>query len=172
MVVFVSNLCRFAGLSLAVAALLAAGCASSDLASDSKTMDEVVECLPPGTPAPLEVARAIWFPNSSGFGSADSSTPVHVTGVLVLAGSRLWFMAWNDPEHHFDMVHVIDFQAAEKVRVDRFGASAMLVVQSGNDSYDSFELMGGGQFASDPRETQELFGKLKALRANPPQPGP
>jgi len=172
MATLASNLCRFAGLGGAVAALLAAGCASSDLASDSKTMGGVVECLPPGTPAPLQVARAIWFPYSSGFRSADSSPEVHVTGVLVLAGSKLWFMAWNDPERHFDMVHLIDFQAAEKVRVDHFGTSAMLVIQSGNDSYDSFELMGGGQFASDPKATQELFEKLKALRSNPPQPDP
>jgi hypothetical protein len=159
-------------MGIAVAALLGAGCASSDLTGNSKTTDEVVECLPPGTPAPAEIARAIWFPYASGMGSAGTSLDVHVNGVLALAGHNLWFMTWNDSEQHFDMVHVIDFLAAEKVRVDRLGTSAVLVVQSKNDSYDSFELMGAGAFAPDSGATQELFKSLEDLRAKGPQQDP
>jgi hypothetical protein len=164
-----SFFCRLGGLGVAVVALLGAGCASSDLSGDSKTTDEVVECLPPGTPAPAEIARAIWFPYASGMGSAGTSLNVHVAGVLALAGNRLWFMTWNDSEHHFDMVHDIDFLRAEKVRVDRLGTSAVLVVQSGNDSYDSFELMGAGAIASDPAAAQGLCDRIQAQRAKNPQ---
>jgi hypothetical protein len=48
----------------------------------------------------------------------------------------------------------------------------MLVIQSGNLSFDSFELMNGGQFGSDPRATQELCDRLNALRARNPQADP
>ncbi len=133
---------------------------------------EVGECLPPGTPVPQVVVRAIWFPNASGYGSTDASPVGHVSGVLALAGDKLWFMAWNDPEHHYDMLRVIAFLPAESVRVTRLGTSAMLVIQSSNDIYDAFELMNGGQITSDPRLTQDLFEKLQALRAKAPQADP
>jgi hypothetical protein len=131
----------------------------------------VVICLPPDTQAPSVVVRAVWFPNTNGFGSADSS-PVHSTGVLALADNKLWFMAWNNPERHYDMLHVIEFLTAEKIEVSHFGTSAMLVIQSGNDTFDSFELMNGGQFGSDPKVTQDLYENIQARRAKNPQGGP
>jgi hypothetical protein len=155
----------------AVAAILGAGCESSDLSKKTDVTSEVVICLPPDTPAPSAVVRAIWFPNAQGIGSTDAS-PVRVTGVLALAGDRLWFMAWNNPEHHFDMLHVIAVLAAEKIGISRMGSSAMLVIQSGNDSFDSYELMNGGEFGSDPRVTQDLYDKLQALRSKHPQTDP
>jgi hypothetical protein len=164
-----SKIGKWGAIGVMVGMLFGAGCASSDLSKDSTITGEVTECLPPNTPAPSAVARAIWFPNASGFASTDDSI-VHVTGVLVLAGGKLWFMAWNDPEHHFDMLHVIDVVMAENVSVGRLGTSAMLVVQSGNDSYDSFELMNAGSFGSDPKVTQELYEKLRTLRLKNPQP--
>ncbi len=157
---------------MAVGALLAAGCASSDLSKSAETNGEVAECLPTDAPAPSAVVRAIWFPNTSSFGSTDASPLGHATGVLVLAGDKLYFMTWNDPEHHFDMRHVIDFLPALRIGVDRLGTSAMLVIQSGNLSFDSFVLMKGGQFSSDPQVTQELYEKLQALRAKNPQADP
>jgi hypothetical protein len=151
----------------AAAAFFAAGCASSDLSANAGIAEEVAECLPPGTPAPTATVRAIWFPYLDGFASSDTST-VHSVGVLVLAGNKLWFMAWNDPEHHFDMLHVVDFLPAEKVSVARMGTASMLVIQSGNDLFDSFELMNAGQFGSDPKVTQDLCASLQALRAKLP----
>jgi hypothetical protein len=153
-----------------MAALLAAGCMSADLSKDGKIPGEVAECLPPGTPAPEVVARAVWFPNASGFGSADES--IHVTGVLALAGGRLWFMTWNEPEHHFDMRHVVAYLPAMKVDVARLGSTSMLVVQSRNGSFDSFELMNGGQLGSDAALTQGLCDRLRELRARNPQADP
>jgi hypothetical protein len=167
-----SSLFRPAAIGGAVAVLLACGCASSDLSGDSGIAAGVAECLPVDTPAPSAVVRAIWFPDADGFGSADASPLGHSTGVLALAGDRLWFMTWNDPEHHFDMRHVVAFLPAVSVRVSRLGTSAMLVIQSGNLSFDSFELMNGGQFGSDPRATQELCDRLNALRARNPQADP
>ena len=131
----------------------------------------MVICLPPDTPAPSAVVRAVWFPNARGIGSTDASL-VHSTGVLALAGDKLWFMAWNDQEHHFDMLHVISFLEAEQVGISRLGSSAMLVIQSGNDTFDSFELMNRGQFGSDPAVTQDLYDKIQALRKKNPQPEP
>ena len=156
---------RWAALAAGFAALLAAGCASSDLSSNTKITDSVVECLPPGTPAPTVVARAIWYPNASGFGTTDASPLGHATGVLALAGDKLWFMAWDNSELHYDMLHSVDFLRAAQVRVDHFGPSSMLVLQSGNQSFDAFELMHGGAFSSDPVATQGLFQKLQELRA-------
>jgi hypothetical protein len=164
-----SPLRRLLALGGIAAALLGSGCESSDLSKKADITSEVLICLPPDTPAPSAVVRAVWFPNAKGIGSTDAS-PVHVTGVLALAGDKLWFMAWNDPEHHFDMLHVIAYLQAERVAISRLGTSAMLVIQSGNDSYDSFELMNGGQFGSDPVVTQDLFEKIQALRARNPQP--
>ena len=131
----------------------------------------LLQSLPTDAPAPSVVVRAIWYPNAHGFGSTDASPLGHVSGVLALAGDRLWFMSWNNPEHHYDVLHVIAFLPAAKIWVDRFGPSAMLVVQSQNYSFDAFELMGKGQFGSDPQATQTLYEKMQALRAkNPPSP--
>lgn len=151
-----------------IAAILTAGCAS-DLSNDADVRKEVVIAMPTDAPAPTQVVRAVWFPNANGFRSTDQSL-VHVTGVLALAGDKLWFMAWNDHEHLYDMLHVMDFIQADKVGVDHFGTAAMLVIQSGNDSFDSFQLMGKGQFASDPKETEQLFQTIQALRAKNPAP--
>jgi hypothetical protein len=154
----------------AVAALLGAGCVSADLSGNAKVAGEVAECLPPGTPAPLATARAIWFPNASGFGSADNTGMGHVSGVIALAGDSLWFMSWNDQEHQYQMEHVIAVLMAMKVEVDHAGTASMLVVESGNRSFDSFELMTGGQISSDSKATQDLCDRIQALRAKHPQP--
>jgi hypothetical protein len=154
-----------------IAALLLGGCASSDLSGDAGINEEVAICLPPGTPAPVQVDRAMWFPNAGGVGSTDASI-VHVSGVLALAGSKLWFMAWNDQEHHFDMLHTIDLIQAEKVSIDRLGTSTMLVVRSGNDLLDSFQLMGKGELSSDAKATEGLLARIEALRARNPQENP
>lgn len=160
---------RLAPAALLLAALLAGGCASSDLSKDARIEDEVAICLPPGTPPPAQVARAMWYPNSSGIGSTDASI-VRASGVLVLAGKKLWFMSWNDHEHHFDMLHDVDLVMARRVSVDRMGPSAVLVVESGNDLSDSFQLMDKGELASDAKATQELCERIQALRARNPQP--
>jgi len=165
-----SGLVGLWGFGLALAALIGAGCVSADLTNDAKTAGEVAECLPPGTPVPSMIASAIWFPNASGFGSADETGMGHVSGVLALAGDRLWFMSWNEPEHHFDMQHVVAFLPAMKVEVARAGTAAMLVVQSSNRSFDAFELMNGGALGSDPTVTQALYERLRVLREKNPQP--
>jgi len=160
------------GLAIGVAfASLGAGCESSDLSKKADITSGVAECLPPGTPDPTVVVRAIWFPNVDGFGSTDSES-VHVTGVLALAGKNVWFMGWNDPEHHFDMLHVIAVLQAEKVTVARLGPTAMLVIRSGNDSVDSFELMNESRLGSDSQATQDLCDRLQALRLKNPEPDP
>jgi hypothetical protein len=152
--------------------LAGVGCASSDLSNNSEISGQVVECLPVDTPAPTVVARAIWYPNASGFGSTDASPLGHASGVLALAGDKLWFMTWNNPEHHFDMLHDIAVLTAAKISVAHLGPSAMLVVQSRNLSFDSFELMKKGHFSSDPDATQALYQKLQDLRSKNPQSDP
>jgi hypothetical protein len=163
---------EFLGLLAALAAFLCTGCVSADLSNDAKIGGEVAECLPPGTPAPTMVVSAIWFRNANGFGSVDETGMGHVSGVLALAGDRLWFMSWNDPEHHFDMQRVVAFLPALRVEVARAGTAAMLVIQSSNRAFDSFELMNGGQIGSDPTVTQGLYEKLQVLRAKNPQQDP
>jgi len=152
-----------------VLVLLGSGCASSDLSNSTEITSEVAECLPVDTPPPTAVARAIWFPNASGFGSTDASPLGHATGVLALAGDKLWFMVWNNPEHHFDMLHSVAVLQAAKISVARLGPSTMLVVQSRNLSFDSFELMKKGQFSSDAEATQALCDQLLVLRSKNPQ---
>jgi hypothetical protein len=166
---FASILRRFMAPLAAVAALLGAGCVSADLSGNAKVRSEVFECLPPGTPGPSVVERAIWFPNASGFSSADNTGMGHVSGVVALAGDRLWFMSWNDQEHQFQMEHDIPIFLAMKVEVDQAGTTSMLVVESGNRSFDSFELMTGGQISSDSRATQDLCDRIQALRAKHPE---
>jgi hypothetical protein len=164
---------RRLGAACAAAAVLAgAGCASSDLSGDAGIGSEVAECLPTDAPVPSMVVRAVWFPNASGFGSTDAMAMGHVTGVLALAGGNLFFMAWNGPEHHFDMVHVAAVLTAAKVGVARLGSSAMLVVQSRNLSYDSFELVNEAGLGSDSKATQELYEKLVDLRSKNPEADP
>jgi hypothetical protein len=90
-------------------------------------------------------------------------------GVLAIAGDKLYFMWWNAPEHHFDVYHVVDFLTAANIGVDRLGPSAMLVVESRDLSFDSFELMKGGELLSDPQATQDMCDRLQALRAKHPQ---
>jgi hypothetical protein len=160
----------FVGTAAALGLLLMAGCISADLSKDAKVTTGVAECLPPGTAAPTEILSAIWFPNASGFGSADNTGMGHMSGVLALAGDKLWFMTWNGPEHHFDMQHVVSFIPAMKVEVAREGAAAMLVIESGNRSFDSFELMTGGQIGSDAATTRRLCNEVMAIRAKNPEP--
>jgi hypothetical protein len=160
---------RLGAICGAVAALLLAGCASSDLSKNADTPSRVAESLPTDAPAPTAIVRAIWYPKARGFGSTDESQLGHVMGVLVLAGDKLYFMWWNAPEHHFDVYHVIDYLTAASVSVDRLGPSSMLVIESRNLSFDAFELMKGGELLSDPQATQDLCDKLQALRAKHPQ---
>ena len=162
----------FCAIGGTVAAFLCAGCTSSDLSKNTHTTGEVIECLPTDAPAPSVIVRAVWYPNARGFGSTDSSPVGHVTGVLALAGDKLFFMSWNSEEHHFDMYHVADVLTAASINVARLGPSAMLVIESRNLSFDSFELMKGGQVLSDTQATQVLCDKLQALRAKHPQPEP
>jgi hypothetical protein len=160
----------FAAALASLCALAGAGCVSADLSKDAKVTGEVVECLPPGTPVPSEVASAIWFPNASGFGSADNTGMGHVSGVVVLAGDKLWFMSWSDEERQYRMEHVVAVLMAVKVEVDHAGTASMLVIESSNRSFDSYELMTGGQVASDSKATQDLCDKIQALRAKHPEP--
>jgi hypothetical protein len=167
-----SILWRCGAIGGAAAALFVAGCASSDLSQETNTTSEVVECLPTDAPSPSLVARAIWYPKASGFGSTDATPLGHVTGVLALAGDKLYFMWWNAPERHYDVYTTVDLMKAARISVARLGPSAMLVIESRNLSFDSFELMKGGHFLPDPQGTQDLFDKLQVLRAKNPQQDP
>jgi hypothetical protein len=157
-------------LAAAGLALVLSGCVSSDVSGDAKTRDEVVLALPTNVPAPDRILRAIWFPNGSSFEGGDWSPLGHPVGVLVLAGKRLWFLTWNSEERHFDVQRTLTFLTAERVSVTRLGGASMLVVESGNRASDAFELMEGGQVASDPKTTQELCDQMQAIRARTPQP--
>jgi hypothetical protein len=154
---------------ISMALLLGAGCVSADLSGDSKVAGEVAECLPPRTPAPSVVARAIWFPNADGFDTADETGMGHMAGVLAFAGGRLWFMAWDDTVHQYGMRHVVEVLPAAKVEVVRLGSASMLVVESRNKSFDSYELMYGQELGSDTRATQDLCDRIQALRKGNPQ---
>ena len=158
--------------SMAIVALAGSGCVSSDLSKNAETAASVQECLPPGTPAPLHLVRAFWFPKARGFGSTDASELGHAAGVLALAGDKLWFMAWDGEEHHYDMLHDIDVATTQDLSVVHLGSSTMLVVESHNQSFDSFELMNGGQFGTDPVGTEALFKDLQAIRAKHPPSEP
>jgi hypothetical protein len=81
-------------------------------------------------------------------------------------------MWWNAPEHHYDVYHVVDFMTAANISVAHLGPSAMLVIESRNMSFDSFELMKGGQVFPDPQATEDLCDKLQAQRAKRPQQDP
>jgi hypothetical protein len=151
-------------------ALLMAGCGTSELSNNAEVNGRVAEALPVDTPAPVFVAQAIWFPHSQGFGSTDASPLGHASGVVALAGDKLWFMAWNNPEHHYDVLQSLGLPRAIAVRVDHFGPSAMLVVESWDRSFDAFELMRKGRFSSDPEATQALYAMIRALRAKNPSP--
>lgn len=162
-------------LALAAAAALlsgAGGCASSDVSKNPEIASEVQEALPTDVPAPVMVARAMWFPNSSGFGSTGDTTLGRASGVLALAGNQLWFLAWDDQEKHFDVLRTVDFLSAASLRVDRLGPARLLVIQEKNLGFDAFELMRAGAFASDGPATEALYAKLEALRAANPQPAP
>jgi hypothetical protein len=162
------SLYRLSALNGAILSLAWAGCVSADLSKDVDIGKEVVESLPTDAPAPAMVARAIWFPNSSGFGSTDSSPLGHASGVIALAGNNLYFMTWNAPEHHYDVVHVVALLNARAVKVEHMGPSAMLVVESRNLSFDGYELSGGPQIGSDSQSTQDLYEKIEALRSKAP----
>jgi hypothetical protein len=150
------------------AAVALAGCASSDLTDNAEIAGQVAECLPTGTPAPTQVNRAIWYPNSSGFGSVDASVLRPVTGVLALAGDHLWFAAWDAEERHYDVLRSVAVPNAAAVRVSRLGTGAMLVIQSRNNAFDGFELMRKGQFSSDAQAAEDLCARLRGMREKPP----
>ncbi|HVW20218.1 MAG TPA: hypothetical protein VHC86_03305 [Opitutaceae bacterium] len=142
-------------------ALLIGGCVSSDLSQDARLGAQVAEGLPVGTPAPSLVVRAFWFPKANGAGSTGPS----LKGVLALAGDKLYFLAWNDQLNTYDTQQSVSFLTAIRVEVVRRGLAPMLVVESKNMSFDSFELMQGGSVVPDAATTEELCGRLQALRA-------
>lgn len=159
---------RIARLALAGAALAAAGCASSDLSRNAEITQQVAEGLPVGTPAPSLVARAVWFPKSHG-SSPDASPIGGGSGVLALAGDKLWFLSWNDSLKAYDVSQSIDVPSAVKFEVERVGMAVMLVVESKNYSFDSFELMKAGEVVPDAAGAQALCQRLRAIKAaNPP----
>ena len=152
--------------------MLAAGCVSSDVSSDAQVAGEVAEALPVGTPAPVMIAKAIWFPKSSGAASIDHSPFRPLTGVLALSGDKLFFMIWDDSLHSFDVQQTIAVLPAVKISVIHSATTSTLVIASPNLSFDAFELMSGGQFGSDSATTDALYAKLKDLRAKHPPPDP
>lgn len=154
----------------ACAALFGAGCASANLSDDAKIAGEVQVGLPVGTPAPAMVARAIWFPGANGHNSVDASPLGHMSGVLALAGDKLWFLAWNDALQAYDARQSISLPRAAGVSVVRYGSSAMLVVESWNLSFDAFELMDKSRLASDPQTTRAFYEKIREIRAKTPPP--
>ena len=165
--------CNFRRLGLvgaAGAAALGAGCASSNLTDNATVTSQVAEGLPVGTPAPSMIARAIWFPKASGAATANDSPLEHATGVLALAGDKLWFLEWNEMLRAYDVRQSIAFLQANRISVAHFGSSAMLVIESGNLSFDAFELMRGGSLVSDPETTEAFCAKLQDLRAKNPPP--
>jgi len=163
---------RLLAVAAAVAGFMAEGCLSADLSKDAKVSAGVAECLPPGTKAPVAVARAVWFPNASGFESADNTGRGYQTGVVALAGNRLWFMVWDESLRQFDMRHVVEVLTAMKVEVVHSGTAEMLVVQSRNRSFDGYELMNGGELGSDSGATRALCDRIQALRIKYPDPDP
>jgi hypothetical protein len=153
-----------------VAILLVGGCATSDVSSDQKIMDGVIECLPPRTPAPTLVSRAIWFPHARGISAVESWNTGYGSGMLAWADGQLWFMMWNDAEKHYDMQCVLPLRTANRVYLDGALGSLVLVVQSQNLSSDAFKLMGRGNIRSDPQRTREWLAAIEAWRAAHPLP--
>lgn len=154
----------------ALVTLVGAGCATSDVSSDQKTMDEVMECLPPRTPTPTLVSRAIWFPHARGVGAVESWNTGYGSGVLAWSDGQLWFMMWNDAEKHYDMESVIPVRTAQRVYLDGLFGGLVLVVESQNLSFDAFKLMGRGNIRSDPARTREWLAAIQAWRAQHPLP--
>jgi hypothetical protein len=154
----------------AIATFVMSGCATSDVSSDQKIMDEVAECLPPRTPAPTLVSRAIWFPHARGVGAVESWNTGYGSGVLAWADGQLWFMMWNDVEKHYDMQCVLALRTASRVYLDGSLGSVVLVIQSQNLSSDAFKLMGRGNLRSDPQRTREWLAAIEAWRAQHPLP--
>lgn len=153
----------------AMAALLG-GCASADLSKSGKIQDQVVEGLPVGTPQPSFVARAIWYPKADGAGTTDTSNVGGITGVVALAGDSLWFLEWNQVLRGYDTLRSLEIIPAIRVSVVHSGLIDMLVVESKDMSFDSFELMRQGQFAPDPQTTRELCDLIRDYRAKHPPP--
>ena len=152
----------------ATTALLVAGCASSDLSQDAKLQGQIAEGLPVGTPSPEMMVRAIWYPKAEGAGSTELSPVRPIVGVLALAGDHLYFLEWNDTLLAYDTRIDIDVGSTIKVAAVQSGLSPMLVVESKNLSFDSFELMKAGQFAPDWDTTSELCKKLQDIRSRTP----
>jgi hypothetical protein len=154
----------------ALTSLVVAGCATSDVSSDQKLMNEVMECLPPRTPTPTLVSRAIWFPHARGVGAVESWNTGYGSGVLAWSDGQLWFMMWNEPEKHYDMESVIPVRTAQRVYLDGLFGGLVLVVESQNLSFDAFKLMGRGNIRSDPERTREWLAAIEAWRAQHPLP--
>ena len=154
-------------LCLGVAATLS-GCLHADITKNSQKAGEVADCLPPGTPAPTHIVRAIWFPGANGMESPDSNGTFHMSGVIALAGTKLYFMSYDDAERHYDMQHVIDVLSAHDVRVNKQGGDLLLVIQSRNLGFDAFTLMGAANMGSDSDMTQQLATELQAIKDKNP----
>jgi len=153
--------------ALGVAGLLS-GCLHADISKSKSATDQVQDCLPPGTPTPSHIVRAIWFPGANGMASADDNGMGHLSGVIALCGPKLYFMTYDDAEKHYDMQHVIDVSTAHDVRVNRVAGSLLLVVQSRNLAFDGFTLMGAANLGTDSDMTQQLCTELQAIRAKNP----
>ena len=156
-----------AGLCLAATAALS-GCLHADITKNASKAGEVADCLPPGTPAPSHIVRAIWFPGANGLESPDNNGTGHLSGVVALAGTKLYFMTYDDAEKHYDMQRVIDVLTAHDVRVNKQGGDLLLVVQSRNQGFDAFTLMGAANMGSDSTMTQQLATELEAIKDKNP----
>lgn len=157
--------------ALGLAALLS-GCLHADISRNKEQASDVADCLPPGTPAPSHIIRAIWFPAANGLSAANDNGMGHLSGVVALSGTKLYFMTYDDTEKHYDMQHVIDIWTAHDIRVNSMAGSLLLVIQSRSRAFDAFQMMGAANMGTDTDMTQELCTDLQAIRAKNPDKDP
>jgi hypothetical protein len=123
---------------------------------------------------PIEAGEVVkfsignWIDNANGFSPGVAPYTFHVQNsvVIVAAKKAIAVESWNDGGK-FTVIKLIRFQDMAKVRVDSFGLSKRLVIETADPSYNSFEFTKAAGNLIDGAKADEFSAYLNAQIEKP-----
>jgi|HubBroStandDraft_1064217.scaffolds.fasta_scaffold208399_2 hypothetical protein len=150
-------------LTLTLAVLLVAGCASVSPPSGPYWEQQVRSAVPPSDGAAQLISVGSWLPDVQGFEAERSHRPLtdlHEGAFVVTPASGL-FMEWVADENRYRVAWRLAVADLARVRVDAYGLNRRLVITAKDHHVATFQLSGTHGAISDPALTQRAAALLK-----------
>lgn len=144
--------------------VLGSSCVSSAPRSAAALHDAVGRGVPAEASPLAIVAAGNWFPNTQGYGALKSITPSSQVGVIAISKTRICFLQWSAPQGRFNVIKVLSYIDARQVFLEKLGRGRMLVVQSQDYTFDSFEFTGGSGIYVDADKAESAYSFIESER--------